>query len=131
MPTAETRSGAARSGNQHAADLRVKRFRPPVRNTVVHTMPRMGDESPGGSHRERPMHAHDAGRIVVFAAVLRQEVHELGRRLRAAEASWARRKRRCTREMNTPAPLLRLRDQLDEAVELLAALQPGAVRLAH
>jgi hypothetical protein len=69
------------------------------------------------------MAACDAAQASIFAQLLQTEVCDLGARLRDAERRWAKRQARSTRTVDTPASLIRLREQVEEAATLLASLR--------
>jgi hypothetical protein len=81
------------------------------------------------------MAACDAAQASIFAQLLQTEVCDLGARLRDAERRWAKRQARSTtavtvsatsssvRSVDTPASLIRLREQVEEAATLLASLR--------
>jgi hypothetical protein len=87
----------------------------------------MGDEAADTSAPIRVLRPCEVAQAAMFAEILRTEVGDLRARLQDAEQRWEHRCRRCRHELDPPAGLIRLREQLDEAVGLLASLErvPG------
>jgi hypothetical protein len=75
------------------------------------------------SQRVRLMGACDIAQAALFADILSAEVATLRAQLRKAEQRWEDRRGRSRCEVDMPARLLKLREQLDEAKRLSALLQ--------
>jgi hypothetical protein len=73
--------------------------------------------------RARPMGPGDLEQAYLFAEILRSEVADLQIRLREAEDYWERRCHRSDHQLDPPRGLIRLREQLDQALNLLEALR--------
>ena len=71
----------------------------------------------------RVMGACDIAQAVLFADILNAEVATLRAQLRKAEQQWDERRGRSRCDVDTPARLARLREQLDEAKRLSALLR--------
>jgi hypothetical protein len=69
------------------------------------------------------MGACDRAQAALFADILTAEVATLRAQLRKAEAQWDDRRGRSRSVVDTPATLVRLREQLDEAKRLAAVLR--------
>jgi hypothetical protein len=65
----------------------------------------------------------DIAQAALFAAILTAEVATLRAQLRKAEQQWDERRGRSQGDVDTPARLVRLREQLDEAKRLSALLR--------
>jgi hypothetical protein len=84
----------------------------------------MGDKTADSSGQEvRVMEARDIAQAAIFADILTAEVATLRAQLRQAEQQWEERCGRSRCEVDTPARLVRLREQLDEARRLSALLR--------
>jgi DNA repair exonuclease SbcCD ATPase subunit len=59
----------------------------------------------------------------MLMAELREAISELEAQIESAEARWAHRLHRSSREIETPPRLVRLRTQLDQAQRLLTRLR--------
>ena len=73
--------------------------------------------------RVRLMGACDIAQAALFADIFTAEVATLRAQLRKAEQQWEDRRGRSRCEVDMPARLLKLREQLDEAKRLSALLQ--------
>ena len=81
----------------------------------------MGDRA---VHAKRhAMGACDIAQAALFADILSAEVATLRAQVRKAEKQWDDRRGRSRCDVDTPARLLRLREQLDEAKRLSALLR--------
>ena len=69
------------------------------------------------------MGACDRAQAALFADILTAEVATLRAQLRKAEQRWDDRRGRSRSDVDTPAALVRLREQLDEAKRLAALLR--------
>jgi hypothetical protein len=83
----------------------------------------MGEKT-AGSHRQvrHAMGPCDMAQAALFADILTAEVATLRAQLRKAEKQWDDRRDR-SRDVDTPARLVRLREQLNEAKRLSARLR--------
>jgi hypothetical protein len=75
------------------------------------------------SQQVRVMGACDIAQAALFADILTAEVATLRAQLRKAEQQWDERRGRSRCDVDTPARLVRLREQLDEAKRLSALLR--------
>jgi hypothetical protein len=71
----------------------------------------------------RAMGACDRAQAALFADILTAEVATLRAQLRKAEQQWDNRRGRSRSDVDTPAALVRLREQLNEAKRLAALLR--------
>jgi hypothetical protein len=69
------------------------------------------------------MGACDRAQAALFADILTAEVATLRAQLRKAEQQWDDRRDRSRTDVDTPATLVRLREQFDEAKRLAALLR--------
>ena len=69
------------------------------------------------------MGACDRAQAALFADILTAEVATLRAQLRKAEEQWDDRRDRSRSDVDIPATLVRLREQLDEAKRLAALLR--------
>ena len=76
--------------------------------------------------RARPIGPGDLAQASLFVEILRSEVADLRIRLRQAEDRWEQRCHRSEHELDPPSGLVRLREQLDQAVNLLNALRQAS-----
>jgi hypothetical protein len=76
----------------------------------------------------RLLGARDAEQVSRFVDIFRDEVADLRHRLRDAERNWERRRSRSQHELDMPDALLRLRDQLGAAEDLLVSLRKAPKR---
>jgi len=81
----------------------------------------MGDK--GVHTKRRAMGPCDIAQAALFADILSAEVATLRAQVRKAEKQWDDRRGRSGHNVDTPASLLRLREQLDEAKRLSARLR--------
>ncbi|GAC1402779.1 MAG: hypothetical protein NVS4B6_24330 [Mycobacterium sp.] len=77
----------------------------------------------GGDKLGAVMGARDIAQAALFADLLADEVVTLRAQLREAEQRWDERRDRTRCEIETPARLVRLREQLNEANRLSASLR--------
>jgi hypothetical protein len=84
----------------------------------------MGEKT-AGSHREmrRVMAPCDIAQAALFADILTAEVATLRAQVRKAEKQWDDRRDRSRCDVDMPARLVRLREQLNEAKRLSARLR--------
>ena len=73
--------------------------------------------------KRHAMGACDIAQAALFADILSAEVATLRAQVRKAEKQWDDRRGRSRSDADTPARLLRLREQLDEAKRLSALLR--------
>jgi hypothetical protein len=73
--------------------------------------------------KRRAMGACDIAQAALFADILSAEVATLRAQVRRAEKQWDDRRGRSRHDVDTPARLLRLREQLEEAKRLSARLR--------
>ena len=73
--------------------------------------------------KRRAMGACDIAQVALFADILAAEVATLRAQVRKAEKQCDDRRGRSRHDVDTPARLLRLREQLDEAKRLSALLR--------
>jgi hypothetical protein len=73
--------------------------------------------------KRRAMGACDIAQAALFADILSAEVATLRAQVRKAEKQWDDRRGRSRDDVDTPARLVRLREQLDEAKRLSALLR--------
>jgi len=88
----------------------------------------MGEKTAAaGSQVVRAMGACDIAQAALFADILTAEVGTLRAQLWKAEKQWEDRRGRSRCDVDTPARLVRLREQLEEAERLSALLRrlPG------
>jgi hypothetical protein len=71
----------------------------------------------------RAMGACDRAQAALFADILTAEVATLRAQLRKAEEQWDDRRDRSRSDVDIPATLVRLREQLDEAKRLASLLR--------
>jgi hypothetical protein len=84
----------------------------------------MGEKTATRSGKQtRVMGACDAAQAALFADILAAEVATLRAQVRKAEQQWDERRGRSRCDVDTPARLIRLREQLDEAKRLSARLR--------
>jgi hypothetical protein len=84
----------------------------------------MGDKTARTNRRGvRAMGACDAAQAALFADIFAAEVATLRAQIRKAEKQWEDRRGRSPRDVETPARLIRLREQLTEAKRLAARLR--------
>ncbi len=78
-----------------------------------------------GSNRQvaRAMEPCDIAQAALFAEILTAEVTTLRAQVRKAEKQWEARRDRGGADLDTPARLVRLREQLHEAKRLSALLR--------
>ena len=81
----------------------------------------MGDKAVHTKHGA--MGACDIAQAALFADILSAEVATLRAQVRRAEKQWNDRRGRSRHDVDTPARLLRLREQLEEAKRLSARLR--------
>jgi hypothetical protein len=67
--------------------------------------------------------ARDGEQVSRFVDIFREEVADLRHRLHDAERNWEQRQNRSQHELETPDALVRLREQLGAAEDLLVALR--------
>ena len=84
----------------------------------------MGEKT-AQAHRQgvRAMGPCDIAQAALFADILTAEVATLRAQVRKAEKRWDDRRDRGQRDVDTPASLVRLREQLNEAKRLSALLR--------
>jgi hypothetical protein len=84
----------------------------------------MGEKT-AQAHRQgvRAMGPCDIAQAALFADILTAEVATLRAQVRKAEKQWADRRDRNQQDLDTPARLVRLREQLDEAKRISALLR--------
>ena len=84
----------------------------------------MGEKTAGSKRRvPRVMGPGDVAQAALFADILTAEVATLRAQVRKAEKQWDDRRDRNRCDVDTPARLVRLREQLDEAKRLSARLR--------
>ena len=84
----------------------------------------MGEQTADAKPRQvRVMGACDRAQAALFADILTAEVATLRAQLRKAEEQWDNRRGRGRSDADTPAALVRLREQLNEAKRLATLLR--------
>ena len=84
----------------------------------------MGEQTTHSNRRARHvMGPCDRAQAALFADILTAEVATLRAQIRKAEKQWHDRRDRSNSDVDTPARLVRLREQLNEAKRLSARLR--------